>query len=475
MNLSRRALLGRGLVAAAWGLGPARAATLAPGPDGFLVFEAAPSRLALAPPPADPAATLSYAGATPGPLLRLKKGDEIRLRLVNRLAEPTALSFPGLRIANASAGYGGLTGPRLAPGASADIRFAPPDSGFNLYLPHAGADDARQQGRGLFGPIVVEEAEKVDVDQDFAVLLSDWSLDQRGQIRDDFADPALARGAGRKGDLVFANAAAAPLALEASPGARVRLRLANAATARLTNVGVEGAKILIVAVDGQPGDPFEPLRNQFPMGPGARFELMFDMPREANAAVRLVLRGESGAADQPFITIGAKGKPAAERTAPPRLAANPLLPAEIALEAAKRTDFTVTGGGSAPFALNGVRFTDWAPKPAAVLPRGAPSVFAIANKTAVVQAMRLGGHVARLLHSMDDGWEPYWRDTILIQPGRTAHIAFVADNPGKWPIEFGHPRASRGGGRRVVSGRLNDAPAQLRSEERRPSDDGADS
>ncbi len=46
-----------------------------------------------------------------------------------------------------------------------------------------------------------------------------------------------------------------------------------------------------------------------------------------------------------------------------------------------------------------------------------------------------GGHVARLPHSMDDGWEPYRRDTILIRPGRTLHVAFIADNPGKWPIE----------------------------------------
>jgi FtsP/CotA-like multicopper oxidase with cupredoxin domain len=448
MNLTRRALLHGGFAAAAWGLGPLRAETPAPGSDGLLVFEAAPSRLALAPPRADPAATLSYAGATPGPLLRLKKGEELKLRFVNKLAEPTALSFPGLRTANACAGYGGLTGPRLAPGASADVRFAPPDSGFNLYLPHSGATDAGQQGRGLFGPIVVDEPERVDVDQDVAVVLSDWSLDERGQIEDDFADPAFARRAGRKGGLVFANGAAAPLKLKTRPGARIRLRLGNAATARLTNVGVEGAKARIVAVDGQPADPFEPLRNQFPMGPGARFELMVDMPRGADAAVGFVLRGENGAADQPFVAIAAESEPVAERTASPRLMANPLLPAEIALEASRRTDFAVTGGGAAPFALNGVTFADWGPKPAAVIPRGAPSVFAIANKTDVVQAMRLGGHVARLLHAMDDGWEPYWRDTILIQPGRTAHIAFVADNPGKWPIESAIPehRAAGVGG-----------------------------
>ena len=127
------------------------------------------------------------------------------------------------------------------------------------------------------------------------------------------------------------------------------------------------------------------------------------------------------------------------RSEPPRLAPNPRLPAEIALEIARRCDFILSGGGPQSFSVNGASFVDWAPKAAHVIPRGQPAVFALANKTAVVQAIRLWGHVARLLHSMDDGWEPYWRDTFLIQPDRTAHIAFVADNPGKWPLESAIP------------------------------------
>jgi FtsP/CotA-like multicopper oxidase with cupredoxin domain len=439
MLLTRRAALGGGLAAAAWRIGPARAQAPAPAADDTLVFEVAPSRLALAPPPAEPASTYAYAGATPGPLLRLKKSETLKLRLVNKLAEPTSLSFPGLRTANANAGYGGLTEARLPPGGSADIRFAPPDSGFNLYLPHAGSTDAGQQGRGMFGPIVVEEAVKPDVDLDVAVVLSDWSVDERGQLKNDFADPILARGAGRRGALVLANGAGTPLKLKARPGARVRLRLGNAATARIATIGVEGAKSLIVAVDGQPSEPFEPLRGQFPIGPGARYELMFDMPRDPAATAGLSLKGEAGEADRPFVAIAAEGEPVAQRADAPRLIANPLLPAEIGLEVAKRFECAITGGGSAPFAINGATFVDWAPKPAVAVPRGAPAVFALANKTAVVQAMRLGGHVARLLHAMDDGWEPYWRDTVLIQPGRTAHIAFVADNPGKWPLESAIP------------------------------------
>ena len=270
------------------------------------------------------------------------------------------------------------------------------------------------------------------------MVLSDWSVDASGQIQGRFRRPRARAGRRRKGGVVFANGATAPLKLKARPGARVRLRLGNAATARLATVAIRGAKILVVGVDGQPSEPFEPLASQFPIGPGGRFELMFDMPRDLGG-VRLDLRGDAGTADLPFVAIASEGASVEARSEPPRLAANPRLPAEIALESAKRCDFTISGGGSAPFAINGATFVDWAPKPAYILPRGQPAVFALANKTAVVQALRLWGHVARLLHAMDDGWEPYWRDTILIQPGRSAHIAFVADNPGKWPLESAIP------------------------------------
>ena len=440
MTPTRRIVLGGGLAAALWRLGArARADAPAPAAEGILNFEAAPSRLQLFPPPAEPATAYAYADAIPGPLIRLRQGQELRLKLTNKLAEPTTLSFPGLRAANATAGIGGLTQERLKPDASAEIRLIPPDSGFNLYLPRAGSTDASQQGRGLFGPIIVDEPKAPDVDLDAAVVLSDWNVDASGRIEDDFTDPAIGRGSGRKGGVVFANGATAPLTLKSRPGARVRLRLGSAATARLATIAISGAKIHIAAVDGQPGEPFEPLANQFPMGPGARFELMFDMPRNPGADVRLDLRGDAGAADQPFVAIVSEGEPMDARSESPRLAANPRLPAEIALESARRCDFAISGGGPAPFAINGATFIDWAPKPAYVIPRGQPAVFALANKTAVVQAMRLWGHVARLLHSMDDGWEPYWRDTILIQPGRSAHVAFVADNPGKWPLESAIP------------------------------------
>src|SRR5271166_1749469 len=230
---TRRAALGGGLAAAAWGLsGRSGADTPALAANGIVSLEAAPAQLQLGPPPAGAAATWAYGGAIPGPLLKVRQGDELKLKFANRLAEPTTLSFPGLRASNAGAGVGGLTQERLRPGASAEIRFVAPDAGFNLYLPHAGLSDAAQQGRGLFGPIIVEEAVKPDVDLDAAVVLSDWNVDPNGQIRDDFSDAVVGRGSGRRGSLIFANGAAAPIQLSARPGARVRLRLGSAATAR---------------------------------------------------------------------------------------------------------------------------------------------------------------------------------------------------------------------------------------------------
>jgi FtsP/CotA-like multicopper oxidase with cupredoxin domain len=44
------------------------------------------------------------------------------------------------------------------------------------------------------------------------------------------------------------------------------------------------------------------------------------------------------------------------------------------------------------------------------------------------------GHAFRLLHVADDGWEPYWLDTLQVPEGRTLPLAFVAGNPGKWAI-----------------------------------------
>ena len=64
--------------------------------------------------------------------------------------------------------------------------------------------------------------------------------------------------------------------------------------------------------------------------------------------------------------------------------------------------------------------------------RGTPVVLTLVNQTALMQPLHLHGHGFRLLHALDDGWEPYFLDTVQVPENRTIRIAFVADNPGKW-------------------------------------------
>src|SRR5207342_2050741 len=72
------------------------------------------------------------------------------------------------------------------------------------------------------------------------------------------------------------------------------------------------------------------------------------------------------------------------------------------------------------------------PRPLFSVRRGRVVVLAFANRTDAACVVHLRGHAARLLDRLDDGWKPFWLDTLLIEPRATERIAFLADNVGKW-------------------------------------------
>src|SRR5713101_4476893 len=107
-------------------------------PDGFTVLRAS---------------TAGFDGAVPGPVIRARRGGEVKVHLVNGLDEPTALHWHGVRLPNAMDGGSPLTSPPVASGASFDYRFAAPDAGTFWYR----ALRRDQQERGLYGALIVEE------------------------------------------------------------------------------------------------------------------------------------------------------------------------------------------------------------------------------------------------------------------------------------------------------------------------------
>ena len=147
--VSRRWFIGAGAAIACSGL-PA-GATAQPAADGFRLL-----RARALPSTGLGNTGLGYDGIAPGPTLRVRRGDELRVRLVNDLAAPTSVHWHGIRLPNAMDGVPQLTQPAVAPGASFDYRFRPPDAGTFWY--HAYI--AGQTDGGLAGAFIVEDTQR---------------------------------------------------------------------------------------------------------------------------------------------------------------------------------------------------------------------------------------------------------------------------------------------------------------------------
>ena len=435
----------RGLLAGAAALAavPARAqAPAKPAEPEPPTWTAAARKVRLRPEPAATTEIWSLAEEAP-PTLRVKLGEEVRLRVVNDTPKPLSLHWHGVRNAAPMDGVGGLSQPPVAPGARFDYRFTPRDAGTFLARPLVVGGSAEPGGRGVAGLLVVEERVPPAVDREVALVLQDWRLADDGTLAP-FGEAMMAATAGRLGNAVTVNGRPGPAAIEAVPGARLRLRLANACAARSTRIRFDGVKAFVAAVDGQPTDTFEPLRATLPFPPGTRYDLILDLAETEGPAGALTALVGPGI---PLATFATKGAAGAKRPPVAAIPENPLLPREIRLQSAKRADLAIAGGArlndQGPPSFEGAPARAWSINGAAgsaganplfSVKRGTPVVLALTNKTAFTLPMHLHGHVFRLLHNLDDGWEPYWLDTFQLVEGRTARLAFVADNPGRWVI-----------------------------------------
>jgi FtsP/CotA-like multicopper oxidase with cupredoxin domain len=349
----------------------------------------------------------AFDGAIPGPPLRLRQGGELNVRLINELAQPTALHWHGVRVSNAMDGVPGLTQAPINPGTSFDYKFRPPDAGTFWY--HAFTSE--QADWGLYGALVVDEKEAVDADRDVTLVLA---------IRPPALDPP---------ELALVNGEVQP-DIAVRSGERLRLRLINATSARGFVLRLSGHAPWVMAIDGQPAEPFLPHEGRLALAPGGRLDLFLDATGSEGTSAAIV----SGLGDGISIARlvyrpGNRAPPLRRRSPPPALPSNPL-PARIDLKNAVRADMNVgeafaegkTGSGFLP------------PAPLFAVRRGRPVSLALRNPKARPAVVHVHGHHFRLLDRLDDGWKPYWLDSLVVTPG-VERIAFVADNPGKWLID----------------------------------------
>ncbi len=378
--------------------------------------------------------SLGFNGGTPGPLLKVKQGEELAVTFENQTGEASSIHWHGIRIANTMDGVPGLTQEPVPSGETFEYRFKAPDAGTFWY--HSHSRSWEQVARGLYGPLIVEEASPPDVDADIVVIVDDWRLDEDATFIDDFEGMFHFAHAGRLGN--YAKVIASQTSVRR--GDRVRLRLINTANARVFPVNVAGIEGKLVALDGMPLRQVEDVETVM-MAPAQRADLIADVVDDIEFSFW------TGQDDYALGTIAVDGENTDRRSSP----ISPLPPNVIAVPtggADRRIALQMQGGamggqhgGEGIWSFNGV--SDLPDDPLLKVESGTSAQISLINDTSFPHAIHLHGQ--HFFEVNEDGSLGPLRDTSLVARGESRDILCVFDNPGKWLLHchmLGH--AARG-------------------------------
>ena len=252
-------------------------------------------------------------GSVPGPLIRLREGQDVTLNVTNHLAEDSSIHWHGLLLPFQFDGVPGISFPGIAPGETFRYTFPVRQNGTYWWHSHSGL----QEQAGHYGPLVIDAAEPDPrYDRDYVVLLSEFtprhpheiarmlavgehyfnrqmqtvgdgsmSMDDRlmwGAMRmspRDISDVTgatytfLVNGHGPADDLQFAFAA----------GERIRLRIINGSAMTFFNVRIPGVPMTVIAADGQ--DVRDAEVDEFQIGVAETYDVIVTPPAGTHALV----------------------------------------------------------------------------------------------------------------------------------------------------------------------------------------------
>ncbi len=391
-----------------------------------------------------------FDGAVPGPVLRLRRAETLDLRLVNGLTQSTSVHWHGIRNVNAMDGVPGLTQEPVPEGESFDYAFATPDAGTYWYHSHYNSVD--QLTRGLYGALIVEEDEPPAA-RDIPLILDDWLLQEDGSfVEHQFTSMHPRTHGGGMGNWATLNGDP-NLKINVPPGEALRLRLINAANARVFPVGIGDVDATVIALDGQPCTHHQVPEEGLRIGPGQRADLWVRFEGDVGDERNLLFRHREG--DVVLGSFVLAGEPVTDTSDAPKLPDNPLqkklgmaeaveLPIRMeggamgqmreAVYKGQKVDIrTLVREHGLAWSFNGV--AGLPERPLGRVARGRTVSMPFINDTRWPHTMHVHGHHFQLLQKngapINDG---PWRDTVIVDPGDRIDVAFVADNPGKWLI-----------------------------------------
>jgi FtsP/CotA-like multicopper oxidase with cupredoxin domain len=355
------------------------------------------------------------------PVHRFNAG-QIDLALQNNLPQPTALIWRGLDGAPAAEPLLGR------PSLAADRRET-----IQVPLRHAGTmfcdldllgDGQAQPSRGR--PLIVSETDPVPVDRDEVVLIEEWRVRRDGV--------AIGPGTDPKDTEVFHTVNGSfgtdLLGVPVRANQRFRYRFINASHRSVVAVKLEDLDVRVMAIDSRPAEPFSARNGALVLAPGARIDAFVDMTGSPGTSFSMFLHdgkqahliSEAAIANEP--PVRPEPLPPA-----PSLPSNGL-PAQLDLKSAQRFELALQGAEwVAPASFTATAAPAFRVKPGRVV------VLALTNRGSVATVFHLHGHHFRLLDRLDDGWKPYWLDTLALEPGQTQRIAFLAEYAGRYLLE----------------------------------------
>lgn len=255
-------------------------------------------------------------GSVPGPLVRLKEGEAVTLRVANHLAQDTSIHWHGLLLPFQFDGVPGVSFPGIKPGETF-VYELPALRQSGTYWWHSHSD--LQEQTGHYGPIIIDPAgpDPVQADRDYVLLLSEFSPlhphtimaklkkgeEYFNRQKTSWTDDYRLSGSDRRmwagmrmmptdiadvtGStytyLINGHAPEDSLEYLFSPGERVRLRIINGSAMSFFNIRIPGVRMSVVQADGKNVRPIEV--DEFQIGTAETYDIVVEPTAEAHTIV----------------------------------------------------------------------------------------------------------------------------------------------------------------------------------------------
>jgi FtsP/CotA-like multicopper oxidase with cupredoxin domain len=407
----------------------------------------------------------TYNSQSPGPEIRVKEGEILRVVLENNLPEPTTIHWHGLPVPNTMDGVPDITQEPIQPGETFVYEFAAQPAGSYLYHSHVGY----QLDQGLYGGLIVEpQRESLSYDKEYTLILSDW-------VTVDGGGPEAAKAGRTRGGMGMMgrrmrgmmgrhmmgrrvtddmpllepdynaytingklNRANEPLMVK--KGDKVRLRIMNPASASIFTLRLSGHPLLITHADGRPVEPLEV--DALRVGMGERYDVLFTANNPGRWSL-YTLKDGTPAGGYRLATMLYEGIQETSYSVDSLLSRFSLnyysdlegIPEETVPQVNGAIDrqfnLTLSGGmmASPYWTING---QVWPDADDLVVYQGERIRINYFNHSMMPHPMHLHGHFFEIVQSGRKGKRVH-KDTLIIEPHTgSGAIEFVADNPGDW-------------------------------------------